>query len=204
MKSDRDCVEGRQSAADIDKLATIKALSGTDIPPEQKNDLRERLCGCVWTQKKQFDCQEVDTRSCPFCGEEPEDEDSMLWRTLRREKQAPTNSDRLDWPPYTSRCGICLVHPKAVNSADGGAGMQPSFLDCSSSPENVRHDVRHEIETRNNDSVVAWTDGALTAMRTRDFDGLAAASSLAWVSTETARSLQLGVSRQVTEPSCWR
>ena len=38
--------------------------------------------------------------------------------------------------------------------------MQPSFLDCSSLPENVRDDERLEIETRNRDSVVTWTDGA--------------------------------------------
>ena len=32
--------------------ATISALSSTKLPQEQRNDLRELLCCCVWTQKK--------------------------------------------------------------------------------------------------------------------------------------------------------
>ena len=63
---------------------------------------------------------------CPFCGEEAEDEEHMLWRcprweTLRLEKQAPSNRDRLTWPPCTSTCGIFLEDPESVAWADKGA-----------------------------------------------------------------------------------
>ena len=34
--------------AGIDKLATSKAMNSTKMPAEQRNDLRELLCGCVW------------------------------------------------------------------------------------------------------------------------------------------------------------
>ena len=44
-------MRGIESTAGIDKLATTKAMNSTKIPPEC-----ELLCGCVWTQKRQFDC----------------------------------------------------------------------------------------------------------------------------------------------------
>ena len=112
MRSGEDCVlpngQGRQQTPrherhrihGSDKLATTKAMNGTKIPPEQRNDPRELLCGCVWTQKRQFDCHRADSLLCLFCGQEPEDEEHILWRcprweTLRRERQAPSNRDRL-------------------------------------------------------------------------------------------------------------
>ena len=70
--SRRNDMTGIESTAGIDKLATTKAMSSTVVPPEQRNDLRELLCGCIWTQKRQFDCQVADSPLCPFCGEEPE------------------------------------------------------------------------------------------------------------------------------------
>ena len=46
-------MKGIESVAGIDKLATSIAMNSTKIPPEQRNDLRELLCGCVWTQKRE-------------------------------------------------------------------------------------------------------------------------------------------------------
>ena len=43
-------MRGIESTAGIDKLATTKAMNGTKIQPEQRNELRELLCGCVCTQ----------------------------------------------------------------------------------------------------------------------------------------------------------
>ena len=102
---------------------------------------------------------------CPFCGEESEDEVHMLWRcpqweTLHREKQAPSSQDRSAWPQCTSRCGIFLEDPEAFAWADAGKGVQLLFIGCNTLPENVLADARFEGETQNNDSVVAWTDGA--------------------------------------------
>ena len=45
-------MRGIESTVGIDKLTTTKAMNGTKMPPEQRNDLRELLCGCVWKQKK--------------------------------------------------------------------------------------------------------------------------------------------------------
>ena len=101
---------------------------------------------------------------CPFCGEEREDEDYMLWQcpqweTLRREKQAPSSEDPLPWLPCTSRCGIFAEDPEAVAS-DAGTSMQRLIIGCKTLPENVLAAARFEGETQNNDSVFAWTDGA--------------------------------------------
>ena len=52
----RNDMRGIESMAGIDKLAATKAMNSTKIHPEQRNDLRELLCGCVWTQKRQFGC----------------------------------------------------------------------------------------------------------------------------------------------------
>ena len=52
--------------AGIDKLAASKAMYSTKEPLEQRNDLRELLCGCAWTQKWQFDCQRAETPLCLF------------------------------------------------------------------------------------------------------------------------------------------
>ena len=104
----RGDMSGIESTAGIDK-ATIKALS-TKIPPEQKHNLRELLCGCVWTQKRQFDCHRAESPMCLF----------LLGRNLKtktacsgdarsgrllREGQVPSRHERLLWP-WTSRCGI--------------------------------------------------------------------------------------------------
>ena len=104
------------------------SMSSTKIPLEQQNNLRELLCGCVWTPKRQFDDTEHAHRCASFCGEEPEDEHHMLWRclqweTLRREGQAPSRNDRLLLPPCTSRCGIVLEDPEAVAWADAGLSV---------------------------------------------------------------------------------
>ena len=95
----RNDMRGIESMAGIDKLAASKAMNSTNICSEQCNEFRELLCGLVWTQKRQFDCQRAETPVCPFCGEEPEDEEHILcvcprWKMLRREKQAPNDLDR--------------------------------------------------------------------------------------------------------------
>ena len=76
----RNDMRAIESTAGIDKLATTKLIHSTKNPPDQRNALRELLCGCVWTQKRQFDCQRAESPLCLFCGEEPEDEEHMLWR----------------------------------------------------------------------------------------------------------------------------
>ena len=43
----RNDTRGIESTAGIDKLATTKVMNSTKTPPEQRNDLRELLCGCV-------------------------------------------------------------------------------------------------------------------------------------------------------------
>ena len=161
----RSDMTGIETTAGIDKLATTKAMNSAMIPPEQRNDLRELLCGCIWTQKRQFDCQSAESPMCLFCGEEPEDEEHMLWRCprwerLRLEKQAPNDRDRSTWPPCTSRCGIFLEDSEAAAWADEGPSVYPRTLRCDSLPENVLSDERFRMETRNHDYVVAWTDGA--------------------------------------------
>ena len=88
-------MRGIESTAGTDKLAATKAMNSTKIPPEQRNDLRELHCGCVWTQKEQFDCLGAESLLCLFCSEEPEDEEHILWwcprrETLRREKLQAT------------------------------------------------------------------------------------------------------------------
>ena len=133
---------GIETTAGIDKLATTKAMNSAIIPPEQRNDLRELLCGCIWTQKRQFDCQSAESPMCLFCGEEPEDEEHMLWRCprwerLRLEKQAPIDRDRSTWPPCTSRCGVFLEDSEAAAWADEGPSDYPHTLRCDSLPENV-------------------------------------------------------------------
>ena len=159
-------MRGIESTAGVDKLATIKALNSTKLPPDRKKTTSVSFSAVASGHKKrQFDCHRADSPMCLFCGEEPEDEDHMLWRcsqweTLRREKQAPSSQDRLAWPPCTSRCGIFFEDPEAVAWADAGISAQPLFIGCNTLPENVLADARFEGETQNNDSVVAWTDGA--------------------------------------------
>ena len=48
----RNDMRSIESMAGIDTLATNTAMNCTKIHPEQRNDLRELLCGCVWTQKR--------------------------------------------------------------------------------------------------------------------------------------------------------
>ena len=114
--------EWRRAGNRRNDMRGIESMAGIDkIPPEQRNDLRELLCGCVWTQKRQFDCQRAETPLCPFCGEEPVDEEHILWwEMLRREKKAPNDLDRSAWPPCTSRCGIFLEDPESAALADKG------------------------------------------------------------------------------------
>ena len=100
-----------------------------------------------------------------FCGEEPEDEEHILWRcprweTLRREKQAPSNRDRLTWPPRTSRCGIILEDPESVAWADMEPSTRAHSIGCNILPDSVLSDERFGRETKNNDSIMDWTAGA--------------------------------------------
>ena len=120
---------------------------------EQRNDLCELLCGCVWTQKRQFDCQRAETPLCPFCGEEPEDEEHILWRCprwvmLRREKQVPNDLERSAWPPCTSRCGSFLKDPESTAWADmgpstrahSGPSTRAHSISCNTLPDSVLSD----------------------------------------------------------------
>ena len=68
-KKRRD-MSGIGSTAGTDRIATVEVLNSTKMPSEQKNNLRERVCVCVWTQKRQFDCHLADTPMCLFCVEE--------------------------------------------------------------------------------------------------------------------------------------
>ena len=144
---------GIETTAGIDKLATTKAMNSAMIPPEQRNDLRELLCGCIWTQKRQFDCQSAESPMCLSCGEEPEDEEHMLWRcprweTLRLEKQALSIRDRLTWPPCTSKCGIFLEDFGSVVWTDRGPSACAQAICCNTLPDNVLSDVRFQRETQ--------------------------------------------------------
>ena len=63
-------MRGIESTAGIDKLATAKAVnriklhqnrkkpSVLRVPPEQRNDLRELLRGCVWTKRGSLTARE--------------------------------------------------------------------------------------------------------------------------------------------------
>ena len=59
----RNDMRGIESTAGIDKLAAAKAKNSTKIPPEQRHDLRELLCGCVWTQRGNLTAKEQS----PLC-----------------------------------------------------------------------------------------------------------------------------------------
>ena len=90
-----------ESMAGIDKLATSKAMNSTKIPPEQRNDLRALLCGCVFAMERTLSCS-------LFCGEEPEDEEHILWRCLCFfVRSKPTRLGSL---------GVAAVHPRDVVS----------------------------------------------------------------------------------------
>ena len=159
----RGDMSGIESTAGLDKMATIRALNSTKIPPEQKNNVRELLGDRVWTA----DSPDVEVA---------EDEDRMLWRcpqweTLRREEQAASSQDRLAWSPCTTRCGILLEDPEAVAWADAGISAQPLFICGKTLPENVLADARFEGETQNDDSVMAWTDGTCVCNHDARFRG---------------------------------
>ena len=82
---------GMEPAAGTDKTATIKALS-VQIPSEHKNNPRQLLCVCVWTQKKRHcECHRADSPMCPLCGEEPENEKGTTCqrKTVIRERPIP-------------------------------------------------------------------------------------------------------------------
>ena len=86
----RGHMSGIESAAGIDKIVTIQAMSSTKLPPEQR----------------------ADSPMCLSCGEQPEDENHML--DARRERQIPNMDDRLLWPLCAWRCGIFLEDSEAV------------------------------------------------------------------------------------------
>ena len=76
------------------------------------------------------------------------------------EKRFPSNRDRLTWPPCSSRCGIFLEDLESVAWADMGPSTRAHSISCNTLPDSVLSDERFERETKNSDSVVAWTDGA--------------------------------------------
>ena len=78
---------------------------------------------------------------------------------------------------------------------------QPLHAGCDTLPVNVLADTRFECETQHDDSVVAWTDGAV---RMRGSEGRAAKSSSALVTTGIALSLCLGVGKPTAVRSFWR
>ena len=199
-------MSGIESTEGIDKLATIKAVNSTKIPPEQRNDLRELHGGCVSTQKRQFDCQRAESLLCLFCGEEPDDEEHILWRcprweTLRREKQGPSNGDHLTWPPCTSRCGIFLEDLESVAGADMGPSLRAQSISCNTLPDSVLSDGRFERETNDNDRSWPGPLEHVSAIRTRGSEEQAVEYSLASTTTEIP-SPCLDVSRQTTVQIC--
>ena len=108
--------------------------------------------------KRQFDCQ----RACCVV------RNLMMNKICSRgarggkrfEKQAPSNSDHLTWPPCSSKCGIFLEDPEPVAWTDRGPSACAQSIRCNTLPDNVLSDARFERETQNHDFVVAWTDGA--------------------------------------------
>ena len=105
----RNDMRSIESTAGIDKLATTKAMNSTKILTEQRYDLRELHCGCVpFFVMTNLTMKSTILWRCP------------RWETLRFERQAPSNRDRLTWPPRTSRCGIFLEDPESVAWADMG------------------------------------------------------------------------------------
>ena len=58
----------------------IKAVSSTKIPSEHQINLGEASLRLRLDKKRQFDGHRAHTPMCLFGGEEPEDEDHMLWR----------------------------------------------------------------------------------------------------------------------------
>ena len=105
----RNDMRGIESMAGIDKLAAAKAMNSTEIPPEQRNDLRELLCGCVWTHKMHlktplrlfFVVRKLRMNSI-FSG------GAQGGRMRRCDKQVSNDLGRSAWPPCTSRYGIFL------------------------------------------------------------------------------------------------
>ena len=91
--------------------------------------------------------------------------DAPQWEALRRETQASSRHDRLLWPPCTSGCGFFLEDPEAVAWADAGVSAQPLSIGCNTLPVTVLA----ECDTQNDDSVVAWTDGACVCKKDARF-----------------------------------
>ena len=164
----------------------------TKIPPEQRNDLRELLCGCVWTQKRQFDCRGAETSMCLFLWWEPEDEEHILWRCPRREmlrivKQAPSDVDRTAWPPFTSRCGIILEDPESAAGAHVGPSTRTHSISRNTLPDSVLSDERFGRET--------WS---MKPSRPGLMEHVSGERAVVYSSAST-----MGVSRRTTARSCW-
>ena len=184
-------MRGIESTAGVDKLATTKVMNTETISVS--------FFMAVFGHKRgSLTARERNPSVCPSCGEEPEDEELMLWRcprweTLRLEKQAPSNRGRLTWPPCTSKCGTFLEDPESVAWAHRGPSACAQSIRCDTLPDNVLSDARFERETKNDDTVVAWTDGAEQV----------AGCSPARPITGTALSPCLDVSRLTTVLNCW-
>ena len=155
--------------------------------PEQRNDLRELLCGCVWTQKRQFDCQTAEPPLVPFCGEEGgrcfvvRSKPQTTW-IARRGRRAPRDVVSF-WKTLI----------ESVAWADMGPSTRAHSISCNTLPDSVLSDERFGRETWSNDSVVAWTDGACVC---RGSEERAVEYSLVSTTTEIAPSPCLGVSRR--------
>ena len=106
-------------------------------------------------------------------------------------KDIPNMDDRLFWPPCTSRCEIFLEDSEVVARAHDVVSEQPLHTSCNTLPENVLAETRIACETHHVDSIVAWTDGAVFAVKMRGSDRLVVESSSALVTPVIDPSLFL-------------
>ena len=99
-------MSGIGTFAGIARDATLAALKCSKIDVDEKNLLRELLCGCLWTQKRQHEHGAADSPLCRLCEQEAEDEGHILWRCprwepIRFQMQALVPSVRELWPLAT-------------------------------------------------------------------------------------------------------
>jgi len=154
---------GFGSLAGIDREATGAVLKGSKVTAEEKNLLRELMCGCLWTQKRQHDHGCAESPLCPFCGEEPEDEEHILWRcprwdSIRLRMQVLMPSVRAQWPACTRICGLFVEDDIVMQWNDQGPSEDAQHLSGVVLPEHIGSQCTSE--THEDGSVVVWTDGA--------------------------------------------
>ena len=154
---------GIGSLAGIDREATLAVLNGSKNDAGEKNLLRELLCGCLWTQKRQHDHGSADSSNCRFCDHDVEDEGHILWQCPRWEHirlRMPVlmPSVRAEWPPCTRACGLFVEDEALMQWCDLGPSNDPQHLANVSLPDHVGEHCASE--QHDDGRLVVWTDGA--------------------------------------------